>query len=125
MVRLWNGTTLRLGSAWHGNARPAFTLVCRHPSVVRSMVLGRDPLRLAEAYFRGKIDIEGDFFAALGLKDHLHSIRMSTLDRAGAVFSALRLPTPDALSSTSSHAASVAYCHEGAARATKVTPPSK
>ena len=90
-LRLWNGTTLRLGNARHDNPRPPFTLVCRHPSVVRSMVLGRDPLRLAEAYFRGEIDIEGDFFAALCLKDHLHSIRLSTLDRVGAVFSALRL----------------------------------
>ena len=95
-LRLWNGTTLRLGNAEHENPRPPFTLVCRHPSVVRSMVLGRDPLRLAEAYFRGEVDIEGDFFAALGLKDQLHSIRMSTLDRVGAVFSALRLRSPQA-----------------------------
>ena len=90
-LRLWNGTTLRLGNARHDNAQLPFTLVCRHPSVVRSMVLGRDPLRLAEAYFRGDIDIEGDFFAALSLKDHLHTIRMSSLERFGAVFSALRL----------------------------------
>ncbi|MBC7702881.1 MAG: class I SAM-dependent methyltransferase [Rhodoferax sp.] len=93
-LRLWNGTTLSLGNVGHDNLRPPFTLVCRHPSVVRSLVLGRDPLRLAEAYFRGEIDIEGDFFAALGLKDHLHLIRMSTLDRVGVVFSALRLRSP-------------------------------
>ncbi len=90
-LRLWNGTTLKLGNAQHDNAPLPFTLVCRFPSVVRSMVLGRDPLRLAEAYFRGDIDIEGDFFAALSLKDHLHTIRMSSLERLGAVFSALRL----------------------------------
>ena len=90
-LRLWNGTTLRLGNAAHDNPRPAFTLVCRNPNVVRSMVLGRDSLRLADAYFRGEIDIEGDFFAALGLKDHLHSIRLSALDRVGAVCMALRL----------------------------------
>jgi cyclopropane-fatty-acyl-phospholipid synthase len=98
-LRLWNGTTLRLGNAGHENPSPPFTLVCQHQSVVRSMVLGRDPLRLAEAYFRGEIDIEGDFFSALGLKDHLHSIRMSTLDRVGAVFSALRLANPRAAKS--------------------------
>ena len=39
----------------HASGRTSLTLVCRHPSVVRSMVLGRDPLRLAEAYFRGEI----------------------------------------------------------------------
>lgn len=85
---------MSLGNAGHDNPSPPFRLVCRHPSVVRSMVLGRDPLRPAVAYFRGEIDIESDFFAALGLKDHLHSIRMSTLDRVGAVFSALRLRSP-------------------------------
>ena len=58
------------------------------------MVLRRDPLRLVDAYFRGEIDIEGDFFAVLGLKDRLLSIRMSTLDLIGAVFSALRLRSP-------------------------------
>ncbi len=95
-LRLWNGTTLRLGSAGHESPSPAFTLVCQHQSVVRSMVLGRDPLRLVEAYFRGEMDIEGDFFAALSLKDHLHSIRMSALDRITALVSALRLPSPRA-----------------------------
>ncbi len=90
-LRLWDGTTLRLGNAGAHESEPPFTLVCRHPSVVRSMVLGRDPLRLAEAYFRGDIDVEGDFFAALGLKDHLHSIRLSFRDRLGALLGALRL----------------------------------
>ncbi len=92
-LRLWNGATLRLGTAGHHSAAPPFTLVCRSPSVVRAMVLGRDPLRLAEAYFRGDIDIEGDFFAALALKNHLNSIRMSGLDRLRATFSALNLRT--------------------------------
>ncbi len=90
-LRLWNGTTLRLGKAEPHAAEPPFTLVCRHPGFVRSMVLGRDPLRLVEAYFQGDIDVEGDFFAALNLKDHLHSIRLSFRDRLGALISALRL----------------------------------
>jgi cyclopropane-fatty-acyl-phospholipid synthase len=95
-LRLWNGATLRLGTSGSHAATPPFTLVCRSPSVVRAMVLGRDPLRLAEAYFRGDIDIEGDFFEALALKDHLNSIRMYGLDRLRAVFSALTLRTaPD------------------------------
>lgn len=55
------------------------------------MVLGRDPLRLAEAYFRGDIDVEGDFFAALSLKDHLRSIQMSSRDRLITLLAALRL----------------------------------
>ena len=94
-LRLWNGTTIRLGKAGLAVSEPPFTLVCRNPSVVRSIVLGRDPLRLAEAFFRGDIDIEGDFFAALGLKDHLQSIRLSFRDRLGALLTALRLRAPD------------------------------
>ena len=93
-LRLWNGTTLRLGKG-QDQPEPPFTLVFHNPGVVRSMVLGRDRLPLAEAYFRGDIDIEGDFFAALSLKDHLNSIRLSLSERLGAVFSAFLLRAPD------------------------------
>ena len=92
-LRLWNGTTLRLGNAGSGDLAPSFTLVCRTPGVVRSMVLGRDPLRFVDAFFRGELDIEGDFFAALGLKDHLHSIHLSFRDRLRALLTALSLPS--------------------------------
>lgn len=94
-LRLWNGATLRLGKAGPDESEPRFTLVFRNPRVVRSMVLGRDSLRLAEAFFRGDIDIEGDFFAALGLRDQLHSMRLSFRDRLGALLTALRLRTPN------------------------------
>ena len=91
-LRLWNGTTLRLGRSESDLPAPPFTLVFRSPTVMRTMVLGRDRLRLVESYFRGDIDIEGDFFAALRLKDHLNSFRLSVLDRVRAVFFTLRLP---------------------------------
>ncbi|MHB1198928.1 MAG: class I SAM-dependent methyltransferase [Polaromonas sp.] len=91
-LRLWNGHTLHLGKAGEEQSQAPFTLVLRNASVVRSMVLGRDPLRLVEAFFRGDIDIEGDFFAALSLRDHLQSIRLSPRDRLGALLTALRLP---------------------------------
>ena len=94
-LRLWNGTVLRLGNAAVHAPLPPFTLVCNHPGFVRSMVLGRDPLRLAEAYFRGDIDVEGDFFAALALKDHLRSIQLSLRERLHALMMALRLREPD------------------------------
>ena len=91
-LRLWDGTLLQLGTAaHHQEPAPRYTLICRSPSVVRSMVLGRDPLRMAEAYFRGEIDIEGDFFAAMRLKDQLESIRVSARDRLRTWFAAVRL----------------------------------
>ena len=92
-LRLWNDMTLRLGSG-AADGEPRFTLIFRNPDIVRSMVLGRDPLRLAEAYFRGDIDVEGDFFAALSLKDDLNSIRMTARQRLGALVAALRLRSP-------------------------------
>ena len=90
-LRLWNGITLRLGNAPVDGMEPRFTLVCRSPGVIRSMILGRDRLRLAEAYFRGDLDIDGDFFAALGLKDHLNDIRLCLRDRLITLLGAARL----------------------------------
>ncbi len=90
-LRLWSGITLQLGNAPAARTEPRFTLVCRNPGVVRSMIFGRDRLRLAEAYFRGDLDIEGDFFAALGLKDHLNDIRLCLRDRLITLLGAARL----------------------------------
>ncbi len=100
-LRLWNGATLSLGKTGPHQPNPRFTLVCHHPGVVRSMVLGRDPLCLVEAYFRGHLDVEGDFFAALSLRDHLQSIRLSFLDQLGALLAAFRLGATDNLSAGS------------------------
>jgi cyclopropane-fatty-acyl-phospholipid synthase len=89
-LRLWNGTALRVG-AESGAQESRFALVFCNPEVVCAAVLGRDPLRLAEAYFRGDLDIEGDFFAALALKDHLQELQMSVGEQLGAAASAMRL----------------------------------
>ena len=88
---LWNGATVQVGAAGPGAPASRFSLVFRNPEVVCSAVLGRDPLRLAEAYFRGDLDIEGDFFAALALKDHLQALQLSVGEQIGAAASALRL----------------------------------
>jgi cyclopropane-fatty-acyl-phospholipid synthase len=90
-ARLWNGETLRLGAPDAVNRDSAFTLSFRTPEVVCRAVLGSDPLRLAEAYFRCDLDIEGDLFAALALKEHLETLRLPAVERLAALFSALRL----------------------------------
>jgi cyclopropane-fatty-acyl-phospholipid synthase len=90
-LRLWNGAIVRVGPAVELAPQSTFELVFHSPLVVRSMILGQDPLRIAEAYFRGDMDIEGDFFAAVGLKDDLLSIRMSLSDRLRTLFEALQL----------------------------------
>ena len=95
VLRLWNGAILRLGKAGVDGSQAGFTLTFNSPGVVRTMLLGRDPLRIPEAYFRGDIDFEGDFFSALGLKDHLNTIRLSTFDRLRALLVAVRLTASD------------------------------
>jgi len=90
-VRLWNGDDFSVGSAPPASSKAPFVLVFHHPQVVCTMILGRDPLRLAEAYFRGDVDIEGDFFAALGIKDHLEGLWVPVRHRLTAVKMALRL----------------------------------
>lgn len=69
-MRFWDGRTVSLG----GRA-PRFTLVFRDPRRFRDLVLYRDPLRLAEAHFAGHVDIDGDIYEALGLKDYFRSGR--------------------------------------------------
>jgi len=85
-VRLWDGVTLCFGES-----PPACTLVFRDPHAFRDLVLFRNPLRLADAYFRGRVDVEGDLYAALDLKDHLASLRLTVAERASFLLSALRL----------------------------------
>lgn len=74
-VRLWDGRALGSGDA-------ACTLVLHHPQVLRELILRRDPLRLAEAYLRGLVDVEGDIYAALGLRTHLEGLRLTKAEGA-------------------------------------------
>ncbi len=96
-VRLWDGPVLRIGASAPAavpetsDGAPPFVLHFRNPSAVVSLVLGRDPLRLAEAYFRADLDIEGDLFEALCLKDHLEGITLPLQDAVGALFMGLKL----------------------------------
>lgn len=90
-VRLWNGAELNVGASDSSDLPSAFSLAFRNPEVVCTAVLGRDPLRLAEAYFCGDLDIDGDFFAALRLKDHLQALQMSVGEQIGAAAAAMRL----------------------------------
>jgi len=93
-IRLWTGETFN-ASARAAGAAP-FVLVFNHPRAIAALVLDNDPLQLAEAYFYGDLDIDGDLFAALALKDHLESLRLPLRERLGAWLTALRLKSADA-----------------------------
>lgn len=85
-IRFWDGSEVYLG---HGH--PEFSLTFRCPKVFQAIVLSRDPLRLAESYFQGLIDVDGDFYTALKLRHHLTSLQLSLLDKAALVAKALRV----------------------------------
>jgi cyclopropane-fatty-acyl-phospholipid synthase len=90
-LRLWDGSAYQLGNTAGSAAQAPFTLVIHSPQVFSQMVLSRDRLFLAKAYFSGDLDVEGDFFEALKLKDHLYALHISILDRLDALFNALRI----------------------------------
>ena len=80
-LQLPDGSSSIFGRSVRPATPPEFVLRLRDPQAVRTLLLGQDPLRFAEAYFRGAIDVDGDFFAALSLKDYLHSLRLTFFDR--------------------------------------------
>ena len=86
-LRLWNDSSLQLGPS-----APEFTLVVRDPTVLRELVIQRNPLLIAEAHFRGALDFEGDLYAALRLKSHFQGLSLTLRERAALWRDALRLP---------------------------------
>lgn len=71
VIHLWNDSKLRIG-----NDFAEFTLNIKDASVLRDLILFRDPVRLAEAYFDGSIEVDGDFNAALGLRHYLEQLKL-------------------------------------------------
>lgn len=86
-LRLWNDTI------HERDVSPAFTLVVRNPMVLRRLVMDRDPVMLADAYFRGALDFEGDIYDALALKSHLAGLKLSWRDKLALLRDAACLPT--------------------------------
>ena len=91
-IRLWNGATFLIGSTAPTQLTPTFTLVINRPRVIRLLVLNNNPMLLAESYFNGDIDIEGDFFAAIKLKD-THLMHVSWRDKLNVLLKTIRLPS--------------------------------
>lgn len=85
-IRFWNGETVELGAG-----SPRATVVFRAPGPFRELALFRDPLRLAEAYIHGLVDVEGDLFSVLEQKEHLRSLSFSAPERFSLLAAALLL----------------------------------
>jgi cyclopropane-fatty-acyl-phospholipid synthase len=87
-LRLWNDRLHHLGSS-----PAAFTLVVRDPGVLRGLITQGSPLLLADAYFRGQMDVEGDLYSALALKEHFEVLKLTWRDKLALLRDAWRLPT--------------------------------
>ena len=90
-VRLWDGKAISLG-----RDSPVATIVVHTAKLLRELAWRPDPLRLAEAYFFGEIDVEGDLYALLKQRTHLQSLTLSMRDRL-ALFSAALFPGSDSV----------------------------
>ncbi len=97
-IYLWDGSEMHLG-----RNHPAFSLTFRSAKAFQELVLSRDPLCLAESYFQGLIDIDGDLYGALKLRHHLTSLQMSLIEKASLSANAFRIK-PDKTASTGSGA---------------------
>lgn len=86
-LRLWNNTRHALGQA-----APAFTLVLRDPTLLRQLVLKPDPLLLAQAYFDNLLDVEGDIYEVLSLKNHFEHVALGWRERLDLWLDAQALP---------------------------------
>src|SRR3989339_720392 len=71
-ICLWDGSEVHLG-----RGHPTFSLTFRSAKAFQELVLARDPLRLAESYFQGLIDIDGDLYSVLRLRHHLTLLQLS------------------------------------------------
>lgn len=97
-LRLWNGLTHHVG-----RASPAFTLVVRDATVLKQLVLNRNPIFLADAYFRDRIDFEGDLYAVLHLKGHFQTLALSLRERCALWIDAMQLPRMQAAALPPAH----------------------
>lgn len=85
-VKLWDDSVLKIGENI-----PTFTLNIRSPRVLRHLVLFHDPIRLAEAYFDGEVDVSGDFNAAMGLRYYFEELELPLKDKLLLALRALAL----------------------------------
>ena len=91
-LRPWNNTLHALVEE-----SPTFTLVVRNPALLRRLLIERNPLLLADAYFRGVLDFEGDLYSAISLKTHFERLSLTWRDKLALLRDAWRLPAkPDA-----------------------------
>jgi len=91
-IRFYDGSSL-------GPADASTSIVVRSPDALRRIITAPGVLGFSRAYVAGDIDIEGDVFAALALRDHFAGTKLRPVDALAAVRLAgprvlRRLPRP-------------------------------
>ena len=69
--RLWDGTDVVLGPG-----SPRFTVVFHARATFTRLMREPTPLRFAEAFVEGAIDIDGDLFAAMDVANALEDLKL-------------------------------------------------
>ena len=77
-VRAYDGSSI-------GPADPPATICIRSPAALQRLVTAPGELGLARAYVAGDIDIEGDIYAALSMRDRLPDLKLSAAQWASVV----------------------------------------
>ena len=72
------------GSATAGTAAAARIRITS-PDALKRLILSPDELGLARAYVAGELDVEGDIYAALGLRDRVAAVRLRPAHWASAL----------------------------------------
>lgn len=93
-VKLWDGEVLELGKKPAALDGTPFKLIFNTPKTILNLIKNNHPLCLAEAYFNGEIDIEGDMFALLKLREQLEGLSLPWLTRCLAFFHLIKSKTP-------------------------------
>jgi cyclopropane-fatty-acyl-phospholipid synthase len=88
---------------YFGRSTSPFTLVVHDLTVLRQMVVRRSPLPLVEGYINGLIEVEGDLYAALGLKHYFNNFDLSMRERWLLLRDAWRLPAKHRSESFTQH----------------------
>ena len=91
-IRGYDGTNV-------GSSEARATIVVRNRDALRYIVGSRGELGFARAYVSGALDVEGDIFAALSLRDHFPDVRLRWHDvvaiaRELGIRQLRRLPPP-------------------------------
>src|SRR5438128_7350697 len=90
-VKAYDGSTA-------GPENPSATLVLRSPVALQRILTAPGELGFGRAYVAGDLDVEGEIWAALALRDRMPSVRLGPSQMLGILrlvgAAGLRRPTP-------------------------------